>query len=117
MKRLIRAAEEVKENPLSYVARKQMKNDLKEILHKLWVTGGANSKKSRTMKDYKNSDYDSFAQYIKDHKTDIFDRDELMDPIYKDAGKFRDPETAKQYMLMVYDNISDDFLLDALGIH
>jgi len=116
MKRLIRAAEEAKENSFTSVSRNRMKSTLKDVLHHLWTSGGSDSKKSKTTADFKNSDYKSFAKYIADHKIDIFDRSELIDPLYKAAGKFRDSEAAEQYMLKIYDNLTEKEFTEALGI-
>ena len=114
MKRYIRA--DTKTNSFTEESRKKMQDMLKTILYRLWISGGLNSKKSETTEDFKNSDYKSFTKYISDHKTDIFDRNDLIDPIYKFAKKFEDSDAVEQYMLKIYDNLTEKEFEEALKI-
>lgn len=114
MKLLIRSS--TKTNSFSASARDEMKSELKRVLKQLWTKGGSDSKKSETTSDFKDSDYKSFSKYISDHKTDIFDRNDLIDPIRKASKKFEDPEAAEQYMLKIYDNLTQKEFNESLGI-
>ena len=114
MKRLIRSS--TRTNSFSSSARDDMKSALKRVLKQLWTSGGSDSKKTKTTFDFKNSDYKSFSKYIADHKTDIFDRDNLIYQIRSASKKFDDPKAAEQYMLKIYDNLTEKEFNETLGI-
>lgn len=108
MKRYIRC-----EASLSSADKANLQHTMKSILLRIWnmdsglSTGSGVSVKEKTISDYKNSDYSSFAEYVMDHKQDIFPRGDVMMEIDDFASDYKNSYAIRQELLKIYDNYTE----------
>lgn len=95
---------------------KSKENELRSALYKILKRMWMGETRSKTIKDFDNSDYRALHKYVYEHKTDLFNSKYLQDKIWDYANKQDNSDTIARAMIKMYDGMSENDFKKALDI-
>ncbi len=95
---------------------KSKENELRSALYKILKRMWMGETRSKTIKDFGNSDYRALHKYVYEHKTDLFNSKYLQDKIWDYANKQDNSDIIARAMIKMYDGMSENDFRKALNI-